>query len=305
MTFEHLEERFLGYLTGERNLRAGTIRAYQYDLCRYKAFLGTVEGLQEGLGGVHDRTHIRQFLASRGGSGGSGTSSGAYQARGLAVLKAFYGFLVREKLLAEDPTEGFKFPKVTRKDTGFLTEDESGRVLRVISRLAGPWALARDRAIWTTLFCSGIRVNELVQLDVRHVDMTERRIEILRKGGSTQRLEISVAVQESLAAYLRWRGRQGSVEASSPLFISRLKRRISTGDVRHLIKRYSKAAQIDRIRVTPHVLRHSFATLMLRNGADPKTVADLMGHKGLQTISRYLHSDEQTRRAAVNSITAD
>lgn len=304
-TFEHLEDLFVQYLHGELNLRPGTIKAYRYDLGRFKAFLVAQDALQDDFGGPNDRHIIRQFLAERSAPGRLGARSGAYTARGLAILKAFYGFLVREKLLAEDPTEGFKFPKVTRKDPGCLSEEESGRVLRVIGRMAGPWAEARDRAIWTTLFGAGLRVSELVGIDVRHVDLTEKRIEVLRKGGSTQRLEISEMVQEALTAYLRWKSRNGSVEPASPMFVSRLGGRISTGDVRYLIKVYSRAAQIDRIKVTPHVLRHSFATIALRRGADPKTVSDLMGHKGLQTISRYLHSDEQTRRAAVNSITAD
>jgi integrase/recombinase XerC len=257
--------RFLVYLSVERGFSERTVVGYRSDILQ---FLGFLEERGVGLEGGS----IRMYIASVAKRGYKRSTV----ARKVSALRSFLKFLAKE---------GFDLPRidpptvrVERRLPRFLSaEDVSGMIERALGS-------ARDRAIVELLYATGIRVGELCALDIGDLSLEEGVIRIRGgKGGKERLLPIGGKALEAIGEYLKVRG-----VGNGPLFLSRSNRRISDRSVRRLVKRLAEEAGLGK-DVSPHTLRHSFATHLLERGADLRSVQEMLGHSSLSTTQVYTH----------------
>ena len=237
-----------------------------------------------------DTSMVRSFvysLASRNKS----TSV----ARKLSALRTFFRFLLRERVLASNPVLPIAMPRHERYMPAFLTVDE---VFALLETPGGTDTFAlRDRAILEMLYSTGVRVAELVRLDLTSLDLSEETVLVIGKGNKERMLPVGSPAVEAIRAYLPQRqllsgnrGRRGRDVEKVALFLNNRGQRLTTRSVERLVSDYALRAGIIN-RVTPHALRHSFATHLLEMGADLRVVQELLGHASLSTTQRYTHLD--------------
>jgi integrase/recombinase XerC len=269
-------EEFLRHLRVVRNCSPNTIRAYEGDLGRYLSFVG-------GGGDVVLRADIpllRRFLLQL-----SAGYSKPSIARMLACLRTFYQWLVRGGKISSNPVKLLRAPKLDKKLPGFLQSTEIDRLIRSARN-------DRDRALLETIYGGGVRVREVVALDLGDISLQQEVARVRRGKGSKERLvPVGTCAARAIERYLRWRssrlvrlGRTGE----RALFVNKNGTRLDVRSVRRVLDRAARAAGIDR-RLTPHTLRHSFAPHLLDRGADLRSVQELLGHANLQTTQIYTH----------------
>jgi integrase/recombinase XerD len=292
-------QRFLDHLTVERGLSRNTVASYRRDLARYARFLAG-RGLRSAA--EADEATVRAFVASLSaathrGAGRTGdprpyrTSS---VARALAAVRSFHRFLVAEGEAGRDPTAGAVRPRVPRTLPRPLSVDE---VTRVVEAPAGrePTAL-RDRAILETLYGAGLRISELVGLDVDDVDLEGGSVRVVGKGSKERMVPLGRLARQAVGAYLTGgRPTLASARSRAALFLNVRGGRLSRQGSWHVIKASAARAGV-RKRVTPHTLRHSFATHLLEGGADVRVVQELLGHASVATTQIYTLVTEQHLR---------
>jgi integrase/recombinase XerC len=202
-------------------------------------------------------------------------------ARKLAALRSCFRFLVRRGVLEGNPAREARSPRQPRRLVTFLPIDEATQL--VDGRGVGGESRARDVAILELLYASGLRVSELAGLDLDDLDRTERTLRVLGKG----RKERIVPYGDAAAGALeRWLGKRG--EASGAVFTNARGGRLTVRSIHTIVRRAARAAGITR-RVSPHTLRHTFATHLLDGGADLRAIQELLGHSRLSTTQRYTH----------------
>ncbi|MCH7747756.1 MAG: tyrosine recombinase XerC [Acidobacteria bacterium] len=287
---------FLEYLRLNRNLSAHTVRAYEGDLTQYLTFLERyLDRPAERIApGEVDQYAIRAFMGELYDRGHARASS----ARRLAAIRSFGRYLRREQHMDTDPGALVATPKQERKVPPRLD------IREVEQLLAGPDATTplgrRDRAILELFYASGLRLSELVGLDLEDVTLSSRLVRVLGKGGKERIVPFNRNAAAALRAYLgdraalvagaptrevpRRRGRR----PTEPLFVNYRGGRLSTRSVDRLVRRYV-AATSRRYGIGPHALRHSFATHLLERGADLRSIQELLGHARLSTTQRYTH----------------
>jgi integrase/recombinase XerD len=278
-------ERFLDHLTVERGLARNTIEAYRRDLARYVAFLvarGVAEPARAG------EQEIGAFVAHLSGSqyapGKPYRASSV--ARALAAVRSFHRFLVREGEAEADPAEGVARPKVPRNLPRPLTVDEVAALVAAPADDGSPVAL-RDRAILETLYGAGLRISELVNLDVDDVDLEEGSVRAIGKGSRERVVPVGRYAVRALQAYLvRGRPALARQRSRGALFLNQRGGRLTRQGCTNIVKAMAHRAGI-RKRVTPHMLRHSFATHLLEGGADVRVVQELLGHASVTTTQIY------------------
>jgi integrase/recombinase XerC len=269
---EHVGE-FLRYMRVQRGASAHTLRAYEQDLVRFFDFL---EG---GGGGEPDEAGVRAFLAAEL-SGGAARSS---VSRRLATLRSFFSFLHREGVIKANPAKLVSSPKVPRKLPRFLSIDEA---FDLLSKAGGDSVLeARDRAVLELAYSSGLRVSELAGLDVGDMDLEEGMVRVMGKGGKERLVPVGGKALEALQAYLDKRG-----AVDGPLFLNTGGGRLSDRSIRRVVKKHAGLMALGA-DVTPHTLRHTFATHLLHGGADLRVIQELLGHSSLSTTQKYTHLD--------------
>jgi integrase/recombinase XerD len=270
---------FLDYARVERGLARNTILAYRSDIAHFLAFLqkrsfAVPAGLRDGM--------IAYLLElQRMGL------SAATVARRTAALKSFFGFLTRLDYLPDDPAAELSSPKLIQRLPRVLTPQEVERILTA-PRPNTPAGL-RDRAMLELAYASGLRVSELVGLDVDSVNLEAGYVRVFGKGARERVVPVGRAARQSLRDYLR-RGRPilcGRCRGKA-LFLNRRGERMTRQGFWKLLKRYAQAAGINK-NLSPHTLRHSFATHMLENGADLRVVQELLGHADISTTQIYTH----------------
>jgi len=282
---ETVARRYLEHLTVERGLADNTLAAYRRDLERYVAFL-TGRGVGE-LDDV-DPKAIRAFIASVSAST-HGPDGEPYRAttvsRMLSTVRTFHRFALREGLVTDDPTAGVVRPRLPRALPHPLTVDEVTAIVEAPGD-ATPVA-ARDRAILELLYGAGLRVSELVGLDVDDVDLEDAAVRVLGKGSKERLVPIGRMARDAVAAYLT-RGRPALATARSrgALFLNARGGRLTRQSCSRLLDAHRTRAGITRV-VTPHDLRHSFATHLLEGGADVRVVQELLGHASVATTQVY------------------
>lgn len=296
----HHLQSFLEYLRLNRNASPHTARAYESDLSQFIIFLGKYRGRTPGELRPADFDHraVRGFMAELYQRGHARASA----ARKLAAIRAFARYLRRERWLDGDPGALVGTPKLERKIPVHLGIEEMERLLE------GPDASSplgrRDRAILELFYASGLRLSELVGLDLDDVSLSSRRVRVLGKGGKERIVPFNRTAADAIKAYLKDRdglvkgqasgparrsmkGRVGR-EPAEPLFVNWRGGRLSTRSVDRLVRRYVAACST-RMGVSPHALRHSFATHLLEGGADLRTIQELLGHARVSTTQRYTH----------------
>lgn len=269
---------FLAHLDRERNLSPHTLKAYAEDLRQFARHL-KAELRREGHPRDVDHLMIRSFLASLHRHGLSKSSS----ARKLAALRTFFRYLCREGALERNPARALLSPRVERRLPPHLDEAQVAALLDVPGQ--GD-AVLRARAILELLYATGLRCGELVSLDLSEVDLEGRMVRVVGKGRKERVVPFGQRARQAIRAYLPARARTRPREDA--LFVNPRGGRLTDRSVRLLVARRVRQTALTQ-RISPHGLRHSFATHLLQRGADLRTIQELLGHTSLSTTQRYTH----------------
>ncbi len=278
---------FLDYLRAECGLAENTCQAYRRDLGQFGAYLS-----DSGRGRLRELTarDVEGFL----GSQSSGGKSPASVARALAAVRTFCRFCVLEGMLPQDPSSVVDPPKRWDRLPGTLGERAVGLLLQA-PRESEDAHWLRDRAILTLLYATGMRAGELVGLRDGDVNFRLGVVRVLGKGGRERVVPVAEAALHLLAEYLR-RERPGDAAAGDRLLLSRTGRPMRREDVFRLVRKYVRRAAL-RGRISPHTLRHCFATQLLAGGADLRSVQEMLGHADIATTQIYTHVDVSRLKA--------
>lgn len=267
-------KQFLQYLAVERGASAHTLRGYRRDLAQFDAFL-EARGLGPLLGA--DARAIRVWLAHLHDLGLARTSV----ARKLAALRSFYRFWLRRGHLKKNPAREVGSPSPGRRLPSFLPKDEARHLME--APLPESFQGLRDRAILETLYATGVRVGELAGLDLDDLDLGGGTLRVYGKGGKERIVPVGGKALDALRAYLARRGPEAGA-----LFRNRLGGRLTVRSLHRIVRARARGAGLYRV-VTPHTLRHTFATHLLDEGADLRLIQELLGHARLTTTQRYTH----------------
>jgi integrase/recombinase XerC len=288
-------EMFTRWLATEKGYSEHTVSGYQRDLREFHNHLSESgkkvkqENIAKSISPDDiTSTHVRKFIVSLHGHNGAATV-----ARKISALRTFFRFSQRHKLIKKDPLSGITGPKIGRFIPVFLTVDETFALLEVPGE-KDSYHL-RDRAILELLYSTGMRVSELVSRNVIDLDFTEEVLTVRGKGKKERLVPVGRPAIEAVRCWLPERlqlieqraGRGRGVEKEA-LFLNGRGSRLTTRSVERLVKAYGERAGISQT-VTPHALRHSFATHLLEMGADLRSVQELLGHASLSTTQRYTH----------------
>ena len=283
-----LIERYIQYLKYERNASPHTIRNYQSDLVQFRDFLA--EGDPDAAVDVNavNALRIRAFLAHLFQKQEQKSSI----ARKLAAIRAFFKFLTKERLIAENPAAAVSTPKLDKKLPRIMTEEEMNTFLDRVATAAqgGEPSILRDRAIMEVLYASGLRVSELAGLDLRSVNFGDAFVLVRGKGDKERIVPFGSKAKGALEAYLPAREKllRETHTGSPALFLNVYGRRLTTRSVDRILKRYVQTYSPDvNMKVSPHSLRHAFASHLLAEGADLRAIQEMLGHKSLATTQKY------------------
>jgi len=272
---------FLQYLRHEKNASPHTISNYRRDLAQFELFCHH----QQTSWSKIDPTFLRSYLASLYVQGLKRTSV----ARKLATLRSFFRYCQRQGFIKNNPAEVLASPRLEKNVPSFLTEEEINRFL---DRPSGDRPLdRRDDAILELLYATGVRVSELVGINLEDLNLNHRFLRIRGKGRKERIVPFGSKAEEKLKQYLksRWQINKGQVEAE-PLFVNYRGRRLTARSVERIVDKALKQAAIRR-KISPHSLRHSFASHLLSRGADLRIIQELLGHASLATTQKYTHLD--------------
>ena len=264
-------EKYIRYLEIEKNASPYTILNYRKDLDEFKKFLG--ETPVENA----DYLTLRKFLSVLKEKGLKSRSI----SRKLSCLRSFFRFLNREELLKNDPTSAISSPKLERYLPIFLTEDEVTRLIE--SPDSKDLSGLRDRAVLETFYSTGMRISELVGLKVENVDFFSGVVKVMGKGKKERLVPIGDKALRAVRDYLQQRKKEAQA-----VFLNKNGRRITDRGVRLILDKYIHLTAL-RENISPHSLRHSFATHLLNRGADLRSVQELLGHANLSTTQIYTH----------------
>jgi integrase/recombinase XerC len=291
---------FLAFLRFNRNVSPHTLRAYETDLAQFVDHLAARDGcLPSGVAVARfDLDGVRGFMAAQHDRGNSRASAG----RRLAALRTFARYLLREGLLDDDPTALVGAPRKEQTLPAHLAGDEMTRLLAAPDA-ASP-AGRRDRAILELFYASGLRLSELVDLDLEDVNVAGRVLRVRGKGGKERLVPFNHAAAEALRAMTAdhlpmppatatpRQSRRAAPHSRRrfPLFRNLRGGRLTSRSVDRIVRRYVRDAAIAQ-GISPHALRHTFATHLLQAGADLRAIQELLGHARLSTTQRYTHLD--------------
>jgi len=280
--FEPWMTRFLHHLRLERRLSPRTVEAYGRDLGRTTAWCRD-QGVN-GWGAL-DSHRVRAYVAARHRQGISGKSL----QRELSSLRTLFQYLLREGEALSNPAQGVRGPKVQRRLPATLDADDLNRLLD--SPVEGDPLAVRDRAILELFYSSGLRLAELVSLDLGDLDPADASLVVTGKGAKTRRAPVGRKAREALDRWLALRGELASAETRA-VFVSRRGGRIARRTVEERLRLASLAGSAVR-NIYPHLLRHSFASHLLESSGDLRAVQELLGHADIATTQIYTHLDFQ------------
>jgi integrase/recombinase XerC len=269
-------EQFCRYLEAERNVSGHTVSAYRSDLAQFAVFLEVQKG--QGTPEQVDHLAIRHYLAQLH-KGYAKSSIG----RKLSAIRALFRYLLREGRLGKNPAELVGTPKKGERVPFHLNIDQ---VTTLVEAPPGATGLPlRDRAVLETLYSCGIRVSELTGMDVGDLDLEGGLARVLGKGAKERIVPVGARAKEALSAYLAERGNPG---AGAPLILNARGGRLTRRSVGRIVDAHMLLIQTMR-KVSPHTLRHTFATHLLEGGADLRAIQELLGHASLSTTQKYTH----------------
>lgn len=285
---------FLNYLQVEKGFSPNTVVAYRNDLSQMAAFFQeqfSQKGVMPNWSEV-DRNSVLSYILSLK----ERNYAPATVARKLAAAKSFFGFLVGEGVLEEDPTESLGAPKVGKSLPKAISIQEVRQLLEQPAKLSTPEA-KRDKAMLELLYASGMRVSELVSLNWGDVNTSGGYVRCLGKGSKERMIPIHPQAAQSLKEYMEKARPQLLRNAEEKaLFLNHWGKRLTRQGLWQILKDYAKQANL-AIKVTPHTLRHSFATHMLGGGADLRSLQELLGHANISTTQVYTHLTSEHMRS--------
>jgi integrase/recombinase XerD len=273
-------EKFIAYLVSERNLTPNTTSAYRTDLNQFLSFMATRKVSDMSRAENADIMAFMLYLREK-------QYSNATVARRTAAVKSFYAFLVSIRAVTVDPTNTIESPKVEREAPKSLSPNQVDELMELPQRVRSP-ERTRDRAMFEVLYCSGMRVSELVGLNIGDIDLSKKIIRCVGKGKKLRILPISESALTALEEYLDNAYSQLVMEKQSPertLFVNHRGGRLTRQGFWLILKQY--ADELGVADLTPHMLRHSFAAHMITSGVDLRRVQALLGHASLSTTQIY------------------
>lgn len=297
MLFQYIED-FLTHLRVEKSASNLTLISYKTDLSQFFNFLSReyaipAEKISADL--LNHRT-VREYLANMQDNNFSRST----MARKLAALRSFVKYLCREDILPGNPIANVSTPKQEKKLPRFLYPTEIDLLINAPDNNK-PMGL-RDRAILETLYASGLRVSELVAMNMEDIDWDEEYIKITGKGSKERLVPLGSKAKEALLNYAK-NGRPVVLQKnqcnSEAVFLNKFASRISGRSIRNIINKYVNEVAINQ-KVSPHTLRHSFATHLLNGGADLRSVQELLGHVKLSTTQIYTHLTKERIKSIYN-----
>jgi integrase/recombinase XerC len=276
---DRLLERYLEYLEVERNASPRTIIAYRHALAKFKTFGGDKISWSECRA-----QQFRGFLLDCMKK----NMARSYVRLTFAALRSFYKYLVEREGFHNNPLREVQLPKMEKKLPIVLSVSQVDELLTTPGRIerhgqAQTWAAARDSAMMELFYSSGLRLSELAALNVADVDTFSETVRVLGKGRKERIVPVGQVALKAIQQYQL----EANVQ-SGPLFLSKLRKRISTRSIWLMLKKHLAQTSI-QLRISPHKLRHSFATHLLDNGADLRSVQTLLGHVNLSTTQIYTH----------------
>jgi integrase/recombinase XerC len=304
-------QEFLNYLKFERRFSEHTAKCYGADMRQFVGFMleshSSVSGVatSEFSGQINGETavltqtevqheisltdvdinEVRAYIAYLTEK----QYSKATLARKIATLRSFYKFLMKRSIVSSNPVSAIRTPKQEKKLPVFLEYDQIKKLLE--TPVVTNWLGARDRAIMETLYSTGMRVSEVVSLNLDDVDFLGEVVHIRGKGKKERIAPIGSSALQSIQHYIEYRMKRAQTNGNfdaKVLFVNKHGQRLSTRSVRRKMDKYLVMAGLDP-SISPHTLRHSFATHMLNNGADLRSVQELLGHQSLSTTQIYTH----------------
>ena len=293
---DHLKA-FLAYLKLNRHVSPHTVRAYESDVTQYLAWVAGDRGrkISALTPADLDMTSVRSHMVDLNRAGKARSSV----ARKLSALRTFVKYLRREDLIEHDPAAMAVAPKRDQTIPVYLSEPEMTRLIE--SPNPGDPLGRRDRAILELFYASGLRLSELVEIDLEDLNLNARMVRVMGKGGKERILPFNQSAADALRAWIKDRaailsgtGRRepgtGKHRRAStdPLFINYRGTRLTGRSVDRMLRRYVAQCST-RLGISPHALRHSFATHLLQRGADLRAIQELLGHSRLSTTQRYTH----------------
>jgi integrase/recombinase XerC len=286
MLFKHIDG-FLDHMRVEKSASSLTLISYRTDLSQFFTFMADKYGTprEEISNELFNHKSVREYLMFLQQQG----LSRATMARKLASLRSFVRYLCRENILPGNPIAAVATPKQDKKLPRFLYPVEIEILISApdMTSTAGK----RDRAILETLYATGIRVSELVGIDLKDIDLANAIVKVKGKGNKERIVPLGRKARESLAIYMnesRNNFARKALEGSNALFLNKYGKRLSERSIRNILNKYVEQVALNQ-KVNPHMLRHSFATHLLNNGADLRSVQELLGHVKLSTTQIYTH----------------
>ncbi len=285
--------KYINYLQVEKSASPYTVRNYTTDLVDFFDFLR-----RQGIVSLKEieKNILRDYLSYLMGRGFVKASI----ARKLSAIRSFYRYLLREEMVTTNPAKDTSSPKLDKRLPSFLTTDEIVRLLEAPDS-ATPQG-QRDRALLELLYAAGLRVSELVRLNLEQVDLDTREIRVWGKGSKERMTLMGEPAAQALTLYLN-QGRPQLLGAkkTSAMFLNRYGGRLTERSVQELLQSYADIIGLDK-RIHPHMLRHTFATHLLDGGADLRVVQELLGHASLTSTQIYTHvSKSQARKVYLSA----
>jgi integrase/recombinase XerD len=280
-------ERFEDYLRFERGLSMTTTTAYASDIAQFVAHLA-----ESGFESPHavDASDLREFVYSLKHSGRAPSSI----RRKISALRSYFGFLQAEAIIDSDPSELLEGPKSGRHLPTVLTPDEVEQLLAPPQ--GGEQLAMRDWAMLEFMYATGVRISEIVSLTLRDLDLDEGLVRVMGKGSKERLVPLGRAAQHALTAYLEESrlalAQAGGRKAGGTLFLGRRGRPLTRKGAWDIVRRAVARVGIQK-HVTPHTLRHTFATHLLEGGADIAAVQEMLGHADISTTQIYTHLDRR------------
>ena len=274
-------ESFMLTLEKERNFSLHTIKAYKNDLNRFNYFLNNTLSRKK-LAKIN-RNDIRKFLAEEYDNGYSSKTV----ARRLATIKSYFKYLVKTELIQENISIHINSPKVPKKLPNFVDKNLIDTLMKTPS--LDTHIGIRDRAVLELFYSTGMRLSELVNMNIGDFEINKKLIRVIGKGNKERMIPYGRTAESAIKNYLKIRNISlKPAFANKPLFVNSSEKRISKRTIQRRMNNYIKLVA-DGKRIGPHLLRHTFATHLLDNGADIRAVKDLLGHSSLSSTQIYTH----------------
>ena len=284
--FQELLDAYVRYLVAERNLSRYTLRNYRSDLSEFGRYLDEAEGIKPL---DVDRQSFRRYLVHLR----ERDAASASVSRKVSTVHGFYRWLAREGRLPSDPLAGVRSPKREQRLPSVLRKEELTALVEAADSDT-PQGL-RDRAILELMYAAGVRLSEVVGLDIANLDAAERTLRVRGKGNKERIVLVGQPAEKALRRYLSQARPKLAGDGEQALFLNRDGGRLSGRSIQQIVRRHALRAGLDQ-RVFPHLLRHSFATHLLDGGAEIRVVQELLGHASASTTQIYTHVTEERQR---------